>query len=224
MRLCLLTLLLLLSACAQLGPQQQNTGRQSADACGQDVDADSSVKLDVIEELMAQNRMHAALAHLDELGSDALQATYLRAEILRQSERPDEAGEYYQTLKDTCLKGWAHHGLGLIAGRQGQLDLALEELSFAADTLPIEPRVRNDYGYALLLNGDFQQARREFLTTLELDERAALAETNMVLLLFASGEPQKAAAFAKRVEMDTQTLAELEKQANKLPQQNHRAN
>ncbi len=167
MRLCLLTLLLLLSACAQLGPQQQNTtDRQSADACGQDVDADSSVKLDVIEELMAQNRMHAALAHLDELDSDALQATYLRAEILRQSERPDEAGEYYQSLKDTCLKGWAHHGLGLIAGRQGQLDLALEELSIAADTLPIEPRVRNDYGYALLLNGDFQQARREFLTTL----------------------------------------------------------
>lgn len=217
MRFCLLITVLLLSACAQLNSQQRDASQQSSGRdCGQAVNADNAVQLDVIEELMAQNRMYAALAHLDELDSDSLRATYLRAEILRQSDRPDAAAEYYRALQDTCMAGWSHHGLGLIAGREGDLETALTELSKASEALPVEPRVRNDYGYALLLNGDYQQARREFLTTLELDEQAALAETNMILLLYSSGQPDKAAAFAKRVDMDDATLAELAKQAETL--------
>lgn len=219
MRFLLLLTMVLLASCTQLTASQQGADRASRAAnndCGQPADADTAVKLGVVDELMARNRMHAALAHLDELDSEALQATYLRAEILRQSSRPDEAAIYYRELKDTCMAGWAHHGLGLIAGREDRLDQALDELAIAAELLPVEPRVRNDYGYALLLDENYEAARREFLTTLELEQGAALAETNMVLLLFANEEPDKAEAFAKRVEMDTETLSDLARQAQDL--------
>lgn len=207
-------LLSLLSACASLDDSRQ--AQHTTQSCGEPRNADTAMRLDVIRKLMDQGRLYAALAHLDDLDSEALQARYLRADILRQSDRSIEAGPIYESLLETCLVGEAHHGLGLIAGRAGQLDKAVSELAQAAKLLPVNPRVRNDYGYALLLKGDMTTAKHEFLTALELDEEARLAETNLVILLFMQDEQQKAEAFARRVNMDSETLADLQQQAAQL--------
>ena len=212
--LSLFILLSLLSACASLDDSRQ--AQYTTQSCGEPQNADTAMRLDVIRKIMEQGRLYAALAHLDDLDTQALQARYLRADILRQSDRSIEAGPIYESLLETCLVGEAHHGLGLIAGREGQLKTAARELSQAARLLPINPSVRNDYGYILLLNGDMAAAKREFLTALELDEEARLAETNLVILLYMQDEQQKAEAFARRVNMDNKTLADLQQQAAQL--------
>lgn len=211
-----------LSACSSLTTKNPNQSKLSSsqESCEKADDADMSMNLDLIEQLLESGRLHAALAHLDNLQSNSLYATYLRAEILRQSNRNEEATRYYQSLLPTCMAGEAHHGLGLIAGRQNLLNQAEEHLSLAAKQLPVNPRIRNDFGYALLLQGKYEKAQREFLTALELDPDAHLAETNMMLLLLAKDEQAKAEAFAKRINMDSQTVADLKDQAMLLRAQN----
>lgn len=210
---------LLLSGCAALSTQDSSNTSNVRQACAQTPSSDTSVKLDMIQQLMDDGRMHAALAHLDELNSDAIQATYLRAEILRQSERSDQAKLLYQQLTESCLAGQGHHGLGLIAGRDQQLAESEAQLAKAAELLPVNARIRNDYGYALLMNGKFAKARHEFLTAIELDGTNRLAETNLVILLFLQDEPQKAKSFANKLNMDSETLAELQLQASDLAKQ-----
>lgn len=209
-------LIISLTACSQVGggaQTQQQTLSASQASCGKTADADTSMNLDLIEQLMESGRLHAALAHLDDLRSNSLYATYLRAEILRQSDRNQEATDYYQSLLQTCMVGEAHHGLGLIAGRKNLLNKAVDHLTLAAEKLPVNARIRNDLGYALLLQGQFEKAQREFLTALELDQDARLAETNLMILLLATGEQAKAEAFAKRINMDAQTVADLNEKA-----------
>ncbi|MCX4187524.1 hypothetical protein [Methylophaga sp. OBS4] len=210
-----LLITLLLSACghSQHSPYTQTEPDTQRQLCGGRLDAGTSIKLDLITQLMDEGRLHAALAHLDNLDSDSLHSRYLRAEILRRSGRDQEAKPYYQGLLDTCMVGSGYHGLGLIAGRDGQLQTALDYLQSAAERLPVDARVRNDFGYALLLDGQFERARREFLTAMELDEKANLARANMVMLLYVSDDGKKAEAFASRISMDADTLAQLREQS-----------
>ncbi|MCX4189646.1 hypothetical protein [Methylophaga sp. OBS3] len=210
----------LLSACVAVQPSNNDaTAQQTRQACAKPPAGDTAVRLDMVQQLMDDGRMHAALAHLDELGGDSLYATYLRAEILRQSERGNEAKPLYQQLTESCLAGQGHHGLGLIAGRNGESSEAKSQLAKAAELLPVNGRIRNDYGYALLINGDFTAARHEFLTAIELSEANQLAETNMVILLLLQGQQQKAVSFANKLNMDEQTFTELKAQANTLAKQ-----
>lgn len=211
---------LLLNACAALVPgDTSHSANARQTSCADAPSDDTALRLDMVRELMADGRMHAALAHLDELDSDATQATYLRAEILRQSARSTDAKLLYQELTESCLAGQGHHGLGLIAGRDQRFIEAETQLAKAAELLPVDARIRNDYGYALLINGKFATARHEFLTAMELDGTNPLAETNMVILLFLQGEPQKAKSFADKLNMDSQTLADLQLQAKALTKQ-----
>lgn len=206
--------LLSASACASL--PQNFASSVAQNECQTQLDADTSMRIDVVRKLMEQRRLYAALAHLDDINVHTPQADYLRAEILRQSQRSDEAKPIYQALLNTCLQGEGYHGLGLIAGRENQLGVAVSKLSQAAKLLPLMPQVRNDYGYALLLMGELDLARREFLTALELDNGSHLAESNMVVLFLVEGNEQKAQTYAKHINMDSQTFAELKNQAEEL--------
>ncbi|MEX1200225.1 MAG: hypothetical protein WEB02_05490 [Methylophaga sp.] len=211
---------LLLNACVAIAPGETSYSANSKQtACGNPPSNDTALRLDMVQQLMADGRMHAALAHLDELDSDATQATYLRAEILRQSDRSEQAKRLYQQLTNSCFAGQGHHGLGLIAGRNQQLAEAELQLAKAAELLPVNARIRNDYGYALLITGKFDSARHEFLTAMQLDDANRLAETNMVILLFLQDQPEKARSFANKLNMDSQTLADLQLQAKALAKQ-----
>lgn len=209
-------LIMSLTACSHINNNaqtQQQSISSTQSSCEKTTNADTSMNLDMIEQLIASGRMHAALAHLDNLQSNSLYATYLRAEALRQSGREKEAAEQYETLLPTCMVGEAHHGLGLIAGRNKLINKAVEHLTLAANHLPVNARVRNDLGYALLLQGGYEKAQREFVTALELDQDERLAETNMMILFLITDQQEKAKSFAKRINMDAQTVADLNAQA-----------
>ncbi|WP_022947653.1 tetratricopeptide repeat protein [Methylohalobius crimeensis] len=196
--------------------RENATAPPSARACRSDTDADKDLKLDLIRKLMDEGKLYAALAHLDAVRSKTPQAIYLRAEILRRTDRADQAIPWYRLLLDSCMGGWGRHGLGLIAGRANRIGEALDHLQRAKQSLPTVARVRNDLGYALLRAGRYASARNEFLTALELDGGNSLAATNLTMLLALMGHDREMRAFAARMHMDGATLNRLRAQAEAL--------
>jgi Flp pilus assembly protein TadD len=213
----------LLMGCSQLATRMDYTSldktdvpHQKVSACEADADPDQNVKLDLIRKLMDSGKLYAALAHLEDTRSTSLQSIYLRAEILRQTNRVEKAVGLYRNLLGGCMAGKGYHGLGLIAGKDNKVSEAIDYLQKAEAELPIDVRVRNDLGYAQLLDGQFDSARNEFLTALELDGSDSLAATNMVLLLSVTGKEQEMQAFASHMNMDTETVTQLREQAEKI--------
>jgi tetratricopeptide (TPR) repeat protein len=213
----------LLMGCSQLAARtdltpSDKTGAppKKVSACEADADPDQNVKLDLIRKLMDSGKLFAALAHLEDTRSTSLQSTYLRAEILRRTNRTEQAVALYRKLLGGCMAGKGYHGLGLIAGRDNKVSEAVSYLQKAEAELPVDVRVRNDLGYALLLDGQFDPARNEFLTVLELDGGNSLAATNMVLLLLVTGKEQEMQAFAAQMNIDSATVAQLREQAEEI--------
>jgi Flp pilus assembly protein TadD len=213
----------LLVGCSQLAAQMDlalsdkaGAPPQKASACEADADPDQNVKLDLIRKLMDDGKLFAALAHLEETRSTSRQSVYLRAEILRQTNRTEQAAALYRDLLGGCMAGKGYHGLGLIAGRGNRVSEAIDYLQKAEAELPVDVSVRNDLGYALLLDGQFEPARNEFLTALELDGGNQLAATNMLLLLLVTGKEQEMQAFATHMNMDSAAVAQLREQAEAI--------
>ncbi|MDO9422612.1 MAG: hypothetical protein Q7T40_00260 [Methylobacter sp.] len=188
----------------------------NAQTCAADPDPDQNVKLDLIRRLIDNGKLYAALAHLEAARSDSRQSAYLRAEILRQTDRSEQAAPLYRELLGGCMAGKGYHGLGLIAGRDSKISEAIAYLQKAAIALPTDVRVRNDLGYALLLGRQFDAARNEFLTALELDGGDSLAATNMVLLLSVTEKKQEMQAFAAHMNMDPEIVTQLRAQAEEI--------
>lgn len=210
----LLSLTVLLSGCA--GPAQRTSAHNNATDCSGQLSNETAMQLDLINTLMDDNKLHAALAHMDNLQTQPLKAKYLRAEILRQLKRDDQAKPLYASLLETCMVGSGHHGLGLIAAQNGDLVEALNHFRQAVTALPIDPRIRNDYGYALLLEGQYDAARDQFITALELEDASGLAQENMVLLLYLTGKPQKAVRLADKFVISAQTLTVIQDRAAEI--------
>lgn len=188
------------------------SGPASEAACARET-SDPGVRLQLIEDLTVSGKYHAALAQLEATGLDTPQARYLRAELLRQTDRAAEAVPLYHELLDGCLTGQANHGLGLIAGREHRYGDALAHLTEARRRLPTDARVRNDLGYALLLSGDPKSARHELMTALDLDPEQPRAARNMALLLLVTGEARTAQAMAEQLRIAPDELDALRQEA-----------
>lgn len=172
-------------------------------------------KLGIIRQMLTSGRPHAAIAYLDAAHIDAPQSDLLRADGLRQTARHEQATEIYRKLLGTCVAGNAYQGLGLIAGQVGDVEEAVDQLHAASALLPVDPDVRNDYGYALLLAKDYDSALHEFLTAIELAPGNRQAAHNLLLLLYRTGENEKAGKFAQQFGISEADIARLRAEAQK---------
>lgn len=175
------------------------------------ISAEESTKLGLIQQILAEGKPHAALAHLDASGIKHEQAVLLRANALRQTGRVGQAQIIYDQLTTSCVSGYAYRGLGLIASTAGQIQESLSYLEAASRALPTEHTIRNDHGYVLMQSGNYQLALHEFLTALELAPDYRQAANNLVLLLYQQGDTVKAEAFAKQFGMVTEEMQQLKK-------------
>lgn len=212
----LLPLLFLLGGCAAAGA---GSGAPHAAAdCGRG-DPGGNTRLAMIRKLLDNGHPYAALAHLDATAMRGPLAELLRADILRRLGRIDEARSLYQGLLAGCMAGAGHHGLGLLAGQQGMLAESLDHLRRARTMLPVDARVRSDLGYALLLAGEVDAARTEFLTAQDVDPDDRKAGLNLALLYFRQGDDARAESVARRYRASEDELAKLREEAARLAAQ-----
>ncbi len=203
-----------LTGCAPLPPQAGAAADLTNCSTGGLTPADNT-RLAGIEQLIRDGKSYAALAQLDSLKSEAPGVKLARADALRRIDRLDEANALYLSLAQGshCLEGRAQHGLGLVAAQQGRLTDSVRHLRQARQVLPMDLRVRNDLGYALLLSDQWDEARFEFLTVLDLSEKEPRAARNLVLLTFRQGQDEKARELGRRLGLDAASIDRLALQA-----------
>lgn len=176
---------------------------------------------DLVQQMIEQDRLYAGLAHLEaqekEFGTTE-ELRLLRAEILRKLGRTGEAERLYEGLLNTRYAGRAQHGLGLIYARR-DLALGTRYLRRAVELRPTDARIRNDLGYALMRQGDLEEARLHLATAFQLDDGAALSRNNYILLLLLEGNEAEARRVAATSEVTSSLMSELRAQAESLQQQ-----
>ena len=186
-------------------------------ACTQ-LDSSAEVQLGLVRRMLDQDQPYAGLAHLAALDArvqESAQARYLKAELLRHTWQTEEAEAHYRGLLESCLAGYGHHGLGLLAA-DGDLEKAVTELRQAATLLPTDSRIRNDLGYALLLKRDGMAARREFMTAIELGDNRQRATSNLLLLMLHEGDERGAERLVQQLDLTPSELEELRRRARDI--------
>lgn len=182
---------------------------------------DEELHLKMVQEMLDKRLYHAALAHLQALESKKGKLTnngrYLRAEALRRIQRLTEARALYRSLLDTPLAALGHHGLGLIAAENNDdLEAAVLHFTRATELRPVDARIRNDLGYALLLQGAFDEARFQLTTALELGGDEKRTQRNLLLLHHARGEPAEARRLAEHFAIEPNEAEHLRSRGRQL--------
>lgn len=185
--------------------------------CKDELSPADNVALSGVAQSIRDDKAHAALAQLDALRLQAPKAQLMRADAFRRVNRHEEARRLYQALLGTCLRGQAHHGLGLLLASLHEDTESLTHLQMAREFMPTEAQVRNDLGYALLLRRDFSAARFEFMTAIELAPDLAKPRHNLYMLAALQNEDGVKQALARQWGFDASTEARLQDSARQLP-------
>lgn len=209
--LSLLILALMLPGCASLpaNSAHHDTGSQT------DTEKMRAVHSDLIEQMIEQGNYHAALAHIEELKrGDARvdRISLLHARVLFRMSRAQEAHAEYARLMGTAFDAEAMHGIGLIYTVTNP-PMALDYLGKAARGGPTQAGIRNDYGYALLRQGDFDKAQVELTTAHELAPQDPRYRNNAILASLLAADTGTARELADKARMSDAAFERLRKQA-----------
>lgn len=174
---------------------------------------------DLVREMVVQGRNYAALAHIEELqgsGGPREELLLLHAQVLARLGRNEQAEREFKQLLSSAFEGEARHGLGLLHANRN-LALSLQYLREATRRRPTDARIRNDFGYALLSAGQYQEARLQLATAYELDAALDKYRNNYVLALLLFKEETAIQRVRLRSGMSDQTLQTLRTQAQGWP-------
>lgn len=208
--------LLLVSGCDRLRARQAAFRTQTPPPAAETTPDEADLHLKLVEQMIDKQLYHAALAHLQALEARqklSPHALYLRGDALRRLGRTDEATAVYKQLLRTSSAGLAYHGLGLIAANSGSMLDAVKDFKTAVELRPVDARLRNDLGYALLLAGDPGEAHFQLVTAQELGGDETRTRMNLLLLLFIEGDVQAAERFAEQYQIDPEAVERLRARA-----------
>jgi Flp pilus assembly protein TadD len=185
-------------------------GKAAADA--QTLEQKPDVYLQLITGMQQRGLYYASLAHLDAFearwpGRD--DATLLRAHALRESGQTEGARTMYGKLLRGSLAARAHHGLGLIEVRAGNIEEGSAALSRAAALAPTDATILGDQGYAYLMLGKLEEARLALYKAAELDDGNKRIGANLALLLALSGKPEQAQELMQRYNLAPRVRADI---------------
>jgi Flp pilus assembly protein TadD len=184
--------------------------------------SEPAVYLGLIRKMQQDGLYFASLAHIEvcvqRFGAGP-EVQAMRADALRETGQDQAAAEAYQQLAATA-KGaqaaHAHHGLGLLAGRQDDFARAVAELREAAALDPVNARIVSDLGYALMRAGALQDARVPVMQALELDARNPRMISNAVVWLMADGKRAQANAMMQKAALPEATRSAIRKEAERI--------
>lgn len=213
-RVLVLAGVLLLGGCANNGvPPWATLGGQGS-GCGK-LDSTRELALSAADDMLADGRPHAALAHLEALPADLAQVRLRKAKVLRLLGS-SEAEPLYRSLLGGCLAAEGEHGLGQLASARGDDAGALVYLQKAMRKAPTDAKVRNDLGVVYLNLGVLDKARFEFLTAMELQDSDRLAAVNLVTLLLYQDKFDQAADLVSRLRLSPAQFSEAQARAGQL--------
>ncbi|EPF9725847.1 hypothetical protein NB466_18075 [Vibrio fluvialis] len=181
---------LALGACTSAPKETQYT--QAPGLCGEKFSQSTGMQLSMAQQAFANQNYYSALAMLQKIEGSYITKTALEAKALLKTNQWDEANKKYTSLLNSCMKGQAAHGLGLLTAYQKKYKESGHWLRFAVDMEPANSDIRNDYGFYMLLIDEVDVAKKEFLTALELNPNNQKAAKNLWLAL-ARGQDLKAA-------------------------------
>lgn len=203
-------ILALLAGCASNAPrnalEKSNTEQQ---------EQMRSVHADLIKEMMRQERYHAALAHIEEIQRSDFrkdELLLLHARVLFKMGEIQQAHAEFTQLLGGPLDADAMHGIGLIYAINDR-KLSLRYLSKASQGKPTDAGMRNDYGYALLREAKYEQARLQLETAHELAPQDMRFRNNALLALLILDEEQAAQALARKTAMPPADVEHIRSQA-----------
>lgn len=177
--------------------QTQNKPR----AC-EPLSRDQELALNLSREMVTGKRLHAALANLERLPSELPEARLGKAQVLRLLSRSEAEG-LYQSLLDTCLVAEGHHGLAQMAVLQNDNKEALQHLQQAIGFEPTNEAMRNDLGVVYMNQRKLDEARFEFLTAIELNEREQRSLRNLLALVLYQDNFDAAAKLTSRYQLSS---------------------
>lgn len=218
--LCLGLSLATLNACTPARHASGNllSGDDTAFAAATGSKEDAQLYSDLIGRLIEQNKLYAAMAHLEERQKafgDNDHLRVLRADILRKMGQSDQAEAIYKPLLTSDYAAEASHGLGLIYAPE-DMALGTRYLQMAVDKDPTSAQMRNDLGYALMRQGKYHLAYTQLATAYQLDEKNQLNENNFIVLLLVMGQDGRAERVAASGGLSSQTMGRLRRKASKL--------
>ena len=160
----------MLAGCAHQSPEQAASETVDLDniVCKSALQPEQKVDLEMVDTLMAKGRNHAALARLEGKPMNALDHWLRYGQLLAASGKLDESEAVFRAMVNQCGDGRSEHGLGMVLLKRKQVVASLGHLEKARNLAPAAAQVRNDYGYALLLVGRYDDAAFELRTALEL--------------------------------------------------------
>ncbi|WP_237440443.1 hypothetical protein [Alcanivorax sp. DP30] len=182
----------ILAGCASQPSQTtpEGTVDTSDITCQEAVQPEQRVDLEMIDTLMGKGRNHAALARLESKPMDGIDYWLRYGQLLASTGKLDDAEQVFRELVLQCVDGRSRHGLGMVQLKRNHVNAALLHLEIARNLSPASAQVRNDYGYALLLAGRYQQAAFELRTALELANGQGPVRQNVAVAYLLRGDEQ----------------------------------
>ncbi|WP_295373318.1 tetratricopeptide repeat protein [uncultured Pseudacidovorax sp.] len=193
--------------------RERQTMQAAADAGTEGAGAIDSAGtyLRLVERMQQDGLWFASLAHVDALEARhgvTPASTRLRADALRQTGQDAASDAAYRRLVGTPLEAAGYHGLGLLAGGEGDFAEAARLMEQARRSTPTDGLLLSDLGYALLRAGRIDAARVPLMQAAQLRPDQAQVQANLALYLEASGRTDQASAL-----MDAQRLPTASREA-----------
>lgn len=217
----LLLAVVILGGCAT-SPQHSKSNLLAGDdtplAAATGFKEDAKLYSDLIERLMKQDKLYAAMAHLEErqkVFGKTDQLRVLRADILRKMGRDAPAQAIYNEFTQGDYAAQANHGLGLIYAKT-DLTRGTRYLKTAVDTDSTNAQMRNDYGYALMRQEKYDKAYTQLATAYQLDQKNQLSANNFIVLLLVMGHTNRAHQVAAEGKLSRRTMKHLRQKAHKI--------
>lgn len=160
---------LVLSGCAANPAGSQDSKEEPlVVSCSTTIQPEAQVHLDLVDRLADADKPYAALAQLESEPLDSQEHWLRKGRLLASTHQLRAAEELFRALANQCDSGEAYHGLGMVLLKTWRTDAGVTQLRVARAEAPASGNIRNDYGYALLLQGEYEQAAYELRTALEL--------------------------------------------------------
>lgn len=152
----------------------------------------------LVEQMQREGMWYASLAHIDVLeqqGGTSPTVLRLRADALRQTGQIAASRAVYTRLSQVANASDAAaglHGMGLLAGAEGDFAQAAIWLEQARQRSPADARVIGDLGYARLRAGQLVLARVPLMQAAQLQPQDVRAQLNLATWLLASDQGAQA--------------------------------